>query len=242
MDPKSLASAAVVLAGLLLPDRLRTASATGALPTAIISGTARKPASGLNGFSGHGTTGADHENFNIAARIKAFLKNNPDLDPLEAQEFQALLSLVQNDDNWDLLSQALDGFNNQIQLGLPGVFLSPGSTALSTTPPLPSLIGGAVGYPPSLGNIPTSAPYPPSGFQPWRAGQFEFLQLVLIDEWGQALWPVSSSNYQHEKVYMPVDLSPVLTSLGATFQVVTGPAIAAISPTVALAANGPLAF
>jgi IPT/TIG domain len=179
-------------------------------------------------------------NFNMAARIKAFLKNNPDLDPLEAQEFQALLSLVQNDDNWDLLSQALDGFNNQIQLGLPGVFLSPGSTALSTTPPLPSLIGGAVGYPPSLGNIPTSAPYPPSGFQPWRAGQFEFLQLVLIDEWGQALWPVSSSNYQHEKVYMPVDLSPVLTSLGATFQVVTGPAIAAISPTVALAANGPL--
>jgi hypothetical protein len=175
---------------------------------------------------------------NMEARIKAFLANNPNLDPQETREFQALLDFVQNNDAWDLLSQSLDGFNNQLLLGMPGVFLDTSSTStgtpkLNTTPPLPTLIGDAAGYPPGVGNIPTDEPYPPSGFLPWRAGQFEFFNLVLVDEWGQAIWPITSTNYPRVTIYMPADLTPVFTSPPAPFKVTTGPAVDSISPNVA---------
>lgn len=179
--------------------------------------------------------------FNMQARIQAFLDNNPNLNQEEAQEFQALLNFVQSEDSWDLLSQALDGFNNQLQLGMPGVFLSPDSTNLITQPPLPTLIGDAAEYPPGVGNIPMQGPpIPPSGFQPWRAGQFEFLNLILVDEWGQALWPVSSHNYSIETVYTPPDMTPVLTSNSVTFTVSAGAAIDSISPNLAMAGESQL--
>lgn len=177
--------------------------------------------------------------FNMEARIKAFLDNNPNMDPLEKQEFEALLDFVQTSDSWDLLSQALDGFNNQLQLGMPGVFLGPDSTGLVTDPPLPKLIGDAAEYPPALGNIPTSGPpFPASTFLPWRAGQFEFLNLVLIDEWGQALWPVSSHNYATETIYTPPDMTPILRSNAVAFTVTSGAAIDSIVPYLATA-GGP---
>lgn len=175
--------------------------------------------------------------FNMASRIKAFLNNNPDLDPMEVQEFKSLLNFVQTNDNWDLLSQALDGFNNQLQLGTPGVFLSPDSTQLVTNPPLPTLIGNAAAYPSTLGNIPVNPPYPESEFMPWRAGQFEFINLILIDEWGQALWPIDSLNYQKETIYMPADLTPVVTSTSVPFNVASGAAVSSISPNLALAGS-----
>jgi hypothetical protein len=174
--------------------------------------------------------------FNMEARIEAFLENNPNLNPEEALEFETLLKFVQNEDSWDLLSQALDGFNNQLQLGIPGVFLGPDSTKLVTQPPLPRLIGNAAQYPPGLGNIPMQGPpYPPSLFEPWRAGQFEFLNLILVDEWGQALWPVSSHNYSKEIIYTPPEMTPVLTSNSVTFTVTAGPAIDSISPDLSMA-------
>ncbi|MBV9787841.1 MAG: hypothetical protein JOZ51_06695, partial [Chloroflexi bacterium] len=177
--------------------------------------------------------------FNMEARIKQFLDNNPNMDPLEKQEFVALLDFVQNSDSWDLLSQALDGFNNQLQLGMPGVFLGPASTSLVTDPPLPTLIGAAAKYPPALGNIPMSGPpFPASSFLPWRAGQFEFLNLVLIDEWGQALWPVSSHNYTTETIYTPPDMTPILSSNAVAFTVRSGAAIGSIAPHLATA-GGP---
>jgi hypothetical protein len=176
--------------------------------------------------------------FNMVLRIKAYLKNNPDLDALEAQEFNALLEFVQNNDSWDFLSQALDGFNEQLQLGMPGVFISPSSMQSNTTPSIQSLIGNAAGYPPDLGDIPDQ-PLSATGFMPWRAGQFEFIQLVLIDEWGQALWPIDSYNYQQAAVYMPAGLTPVLSSAGASFNVVSGAAIDSISPSLALIGSGP---
>lgn len=175
---------------------------------------------------------------NMEARIQAFLANNPNLDPQETQAFQELLKFVGAADQWDLLSQALDGFNNQLQLGLPGVFLSPDSTKLITNPPLPTLIGDAAEYPPSLGDIPTQGPpFPASEFQAWRAGQFEFVSLLLIDEWGQALWPIDSNNYPHEIIYTPPELTAILTSNSLPLTVAAGPAIDSISPNLALA-NG----
>ncbi|HEY0038479.1 MAG TPA: hypothetical protein VGB66_17405, partial [Longimicrobium sp.] len=63
--------------------------------------------------------------FNLNARITSFLRNNPGLDPQEAQALVQLQALVKADDSWDLLSQALNGFNEQLRLGMAGVFLSP---------------------------------------------------------------------------------------------------------------------
>ncbi len=178
---------------------------------------------------------------NMQARIQAFLANNPNLDPQETEEFQELLKFVQTADQWDLLSQALDGFNNQLQLGLPGVFLAPDSTKLVANPPLPTIIGDAAEYPPSLGDIPTQGPpFPASAFQAWRAGQFEFLNLLLVDEWGQALWPIDSNNYTREIVYTPPELTPILSSNSVPFTVAAGPAIDSISPNLATASGSQL--
>lgn len=176
-------------------------------------------------------------NFNMQSRINAFLASNPSLDPLEKQEFETLLNFVQTSDSWDLLSQAMDGFNEQMQLGMPGVFIGPASYPTASTPSLASLIGTATGYPTMLGNIPESKPYPPTGFLPLRAGQFEFIQLVLIDEWGQALWPINSNNYTKATIYTPPEMTPIQSSEPVTFTVSSTPAISSISPTLALTSD-----
>ncbi|HYI10876.1 MAG TPA: hypothetical protein VEK57_17585 [Thermoanaerobaculia bacterium] len=171
---------------------------------------------------------------NMQARITAFLNNNPNLEPEETAELQALLHFVQTEDNWDLLSQSLDGFNDQLRLGMTGAFVSPGLTAPTTNPPLPTLLGFTGSYPPGVGNIPTTS-IPPSLFQPWRAGQFEFVNLVVVDEWGQAIWPIDSNNAAHETVFLPPDLTAVIESAGATFTVAIGPIIGTLSPSLAAA-------
>jgi hypothetical protein len=173
---------------------------------------------------------------NMEARLTKFLKDNPNLPPDEVSALKTLLQFVQTDDSWDLLSQALDGFNHQLLTGSPGVYLSPASTSPVTNPPLAQLIGDVATYPPNVQNIPMQGqPIPPSQFQPWRAGQFEFFNLVLIDEWGQALWPIDSTNYTRATVFLPDGLTPEITSNSVNFIVSAGPVIASIEPMVALA-------
>lgn len=177
--------------------------------------------------------------FNMEARIQQFLANNPNLDPREAAALEALLDFVQTSDNWDLLSQSLDGFNEQLRLGTPGVFLSPGTYTPVSNPPLSKLIGSADSYPPALGDIPPQGQDPAvSQFQPWRAGQFVFTNLALVDEWGQALWPVTPNNNQLDTIFLPPDLSPVLNSNPVSLTVTANPMVDGISPNVA-AAGGP---
>ncbi|HEU4844805.1 MAG TPA: hypothetical protein VFT05_11115, partial [Burkholderiaceae bacterium] len=179
--------------------------------------------------------------FNMQARIKAYLQNNPYLDPEEAAAFNDLLEFVRVNDNWDLLSQSLNGFNEQLRLGMAGVFLAPDSVGPATTPPLSALIGDVGGYPPGLSAIPTGTTAP-SGFQPWRSGQFIFTNLVLVDEWGQALWPIDQQTQPTETVYLPPDLLPVRTSNAVDFPV-TATALSALPAAAAPilpAASGPL--
>lgn len=173
---------------------------------------------------------------NMKARIQAFLQNTPGLDPQEAEAFQALLDFVQTNDSWDLLSQSLNGFNEQLRLGMAGVFLSPGTAAPDTDPPLPDLIGDVDGYPAALPPIPSGV-IPPSAFQPWRAGQFSFENLLLVDEWGQALWPIDPEERTTETVYLPPDLMPVRTSAPVSFAITAGqapapPSAAAAGPVI----------
>jgi hypothetical protein len=170
----------------------------------------------------------------MEARIKAFLDNNPSLNPEEQAAFEALLDFVKTTDSWDLLSQALDGFNSQLGLHIPGVFISPDSTPLTTNPPLPQLIGDAAGKAPNLGNIPIKV-ISPSLYQPWRCGQFAFQNLLVVDEWGQALWPITPFNYKREVISLPPDLTPVRKSNTVPFTIANGPAIGRLTPSLAAA-------
>jgi hypothetical protein len=146
--------------------------------------------------------------FNMQARIKAFLNNNPDLAPKTEKEFQDLLQFVLTKDNWDLLSQALDGFNQQLLLNQPGTWLGPGLAAPKTSPALKDLLGPVNSNPPQIGSIPESAPYT-SSFLPWRCGQFVFTDLQVVDEWGQAVYPIDANNYRTERVYFAPEMTPL---------------------------------
>jgi hypothetical protein len=171
--------------------------------------------------------------FNMQSRIQQFLATNPNLPPLESGALNALLNFVQTDDSWDLLSQQLDGFNEQLLLGASGVFLSPSASTFVTTPSLATLIGSSGSYPPMMPPIPMQGQkIPTSQFQPWRAGQFEFINLVLADEWGQALWPFSPSSYTKETVFLPPDLSPVLTSNALGVAIAAAAQISGVSPNI----------
>jgi hypothetical protein len=171
--------------------------------------------------------------FNMQSRIQQFLSTNPNLPPLETGALQSLLQFVQTDDSWDLLSQQLDGFNEQLLLGASGVFLSPAASTFVTSPSLASLIGSAGSYPPIMPPIPMlGQKIPTSQFQPWRAGQFEFLNLVLVDEWGQALWPFNPNSYTKEIIFLPPDLSPVLISNALPVTITATAQISSISPNV----------
>lgn len=145
--------------------------------------------------------------FNMRSRIQSFLKNNPDLSPKTEQEFKNLLNFVLTHDSWDLLTQALDGFNQQLLLHLPGVWLGPGIGAPQTNPSLKDLIGPVHGNPPDLGNIPQNQPYETS-FLPWRCGQFMFTDLKVVDEWGQAVYPIDPNDDTRYQVYLPPEMTP----------------------------------
>jgi IPT/TIG domain len=172
--------------------------------------------------------------FNMEARLRQYLANNPNLPADQAAALKALLDFVQTSDNWDLLSQALDGFNDQLRLIQPGLFINPQATDAT----LAAKIGDAATNPPGLGLVPAQGASTTSLFQPWRAGQFFLTSLIVVDEWGQALYPIDESTSATEHVYLPPELTPVLTSLPATLNVVTGVTIDGLSPALA-AANGP---
>jgi len=130
---------------------------------------------------------------NMQARITAFINNNsnnPHLAPL-CQQLNTLLTFVDNKDgNWDLLSQTLDGFNQQLLLGEPGSFLSPSAAQAQPTPPinpsLTTLLGGVGSYPPDITWVPKAAPSS-TNFQQMRSGQLVLTNLQIVDEWGQSV-------------------------------------------------------
>jgi hypothetical protein len=152
--------------------------------------------------------------FNLQSRIKAYLASAPDMDPDEKAAFDALLCFVQRNDpldpdgqTWDLLSQALDGFNDQLLQRINGATVSPGVGLAGLDPTLPALIGDAAGRAPNLGA---------DNFQPWRSGQFYFRSLSVVDEWGQGISLVNQQSYAHVTVYKPADLTPATRVLPGT--------------------------
>jgi hypothetical protein len=191
-------------------------------------GAAQEPLS-LSGTIQLGTAAV----FNMASRLEAFLEANPRLAAGERDELEKLLEFVTTQENdWDLLSQALDGFNEQLQLGIPGVFANPSLSEAEAQSPLSTLIGPSPGYPPGLG-VPPVATLPASEFQPLRGGQFCFTELTLVDEWGQALQPIDPKSTGEEIVFMPAEMSPTVNSSPVRFTVTASDGEDAPTPTTA---------
>lgn len=150
--------------------------------------------------------------FNMAARIEKFLASQPKLDPTQLAALKKLLTFIDTQHNdWDLLSQALDGFNQQLLLGMPGVYANPSRSEAASQSPLGKLVGNAPGYPPGIGPLPEEK-LPPDRFKPLRGGQFRFTELALVDEWGQALYPITPLGTEDTNVFMPASMSPVVGS------------------------------
>ncbi|MBP8806300.1 MAG: IPT/TIG domain-containing protein [Kofleriaceae bacterium] len=171
---------------------------------------------------------------NLRERLRTFVRQRPDLPPDQRRDLEALIRTIDDDDGWELLSQALDGWNPQLQLGQPGAYQAP-------TGELARLIGAAAAYPPTLGDIPTVvAPDPPTGFQPWRAGQFELTSLAVIDEWGQTLWPINSSTATTTSLFVPPELMAVQRTAPALLPVVATVTLAAIAPAAVTVGGGDL--
>jgi hypothetical protein len=149
----------------------------------------------------------------LQSRIAAFLQSSPQLDPAEFAAFQELSQFIATDDNWDFLSQALNGLNEQLAERVPGVFPTPSVASVKTCPSQAALIGDAVSYAPNLGDLP-SDDQPTTTFLPWRAGQLVFFKLALVDEWGQALFLTDSHSFQHFRLTRPAELMPAPHVIG----------------------------
>ncbi|EGF89405.1 cell surface receptor IPT/TIG domain-containing protein [Asticcacaulis biprosthecium C19] len=185
----------------------------------------------------------------IVTRLGRFLSDAPDLDPMLADLLGRLLqSMTFKPLETCILAQALDGFNEQLLLEQPGVFISHRSTSVSTQPPLADLIGEMESYPPSLADLSSGAAPPGSHFQSWRSGQFTFRKLLLVDEWGQALEPLMRLP-TGVPLIMPRELSADRVSRPATFTIgpITppnmpqgNPVIESVSPQVVEAGCGPV--
>ncbi len=154
-------------------------------------GTTNIPQQNPNPFSFNGIVVLTPQTgFNFKRRLDEFRKNHPNLD---AEELDNLDKFIDSTDNWDLISQALDGFAEKLALldNRPNVV--PGASD-----PVSSLIGSRNSRVP-VHNHDVPEPFqgwPPSFFQQYRSGQFYFDGLYLVDNFGQTLQITSPSSQQ----------------------------------------------
>lgn len=144
--------------------------------------------------------------FNFKKRLDEFRQNHPDLDD---QELKALEDFITHTDDWDFLSQGLDGFMQQLICRNNEGNVIPGAKNSTGI-----LIGSNNTNVPILGGVPVPFKgWPTSNFQSFRSGQFCFEKLTLVDRFGQSLQLSSTKTYlQLEPVIAP-DMTPEHTVL-----------------------------
>lgn len=135
-----------------------------------------------------------------------------------------LNSFITEVDNWDFLSQSLLGLSPYMKLRVPTPNVSPSvdATTYFEHYRLQELIGSNANYVPYPGapKPPRFEPFPPSGFQPWRAGQFILQSISIIDKFGQACDIVTPQNSLNSTPILSPALQPqypVLTDEGYRF-------------------------
>ncbi len=140
--------------------------------------------------------------FNFKRRLEEFRKKYPDLDK---KDLDNLENFIQSTDRWDFLSQSLDGFMEQ----LAALEKDPNATPKSD---LQQLIGSNNSIFPNLGPLPTyedpSWIWPKSDFQPYRAGQFLFHRLKVIDQFGRSIDLVGDEDYKQFRPIISDDMLP----------------------------------
>jgi hypothetical protein len=141
----------------------------------------------------------------VGARLQTLLDTTPGLSGEEREALTALQGYVRSADAWDLLSQALDGFTDQLLQRSTGAYPSPALSAPASTPPLSQLIGGGIGNPPAPGGVDV--------FQAWRSGQLELIDLALVDEWGQAIFVADQSDFPQLVLHRPDEWLPAPASV-----------------------------
>lgn len=147
-------------------------------------------------------------NFNLQSRLTSYLDKNPDAPLQQLNEFIAQI------DNWDILSQSLNGFTHQLCLLDPSGNIAPDNQQLfapwGLTLAQMTTLGSSSTL--SLSNPVKPQPFigwPPSLFQQCRAGQWYFTQLAVTDRFGQTLQVVNNSNALQFKPVITTDMIPV---------------------------------
>lgn len=147
--------------------------------------------------------------FNFQARLEAYLQKFPDAPLQDLEDF------ITTADQWDFLSQALDGFNEQLALRDPMGNLTPDRTKVLYQPDvtIADLIGGNFHYVPIPGPYKAQPfkPMPPSGFQALRGGQFFFEKVSLVDRFGQGLEVVRQNTSDQITLYIAPSMTPAKT-------------------------------
>lgn len=132
--------------------------------------------------------------FNLKSRISDYLKKHPD-PPLK--HIEDLLDAVEG---WDLLSQSLDGFQQQLCQYQPNSNVAPFGSQVLYPPNVrfTDIVGDAPRYAPDPGvqNKPPLGPWPPSVFEGLRSGQFNFTRVMVVDAFGQTAEIVKTSTQQ----------------------------------------------
>jgi len=139
--------------------------------------------------------------FNFQKQLDKYRKNHPELD---ATELKALEDFIDVTDDWDFLSQTLDGFMFQ---------LTSKDNESNRTPVLASTIGRLIGsnnsIVPDLGALPQPFKgWQKSNFQQYRSGQFCFEKLMVVDIFGQSIEVSTSQTYLEIKPTRAPDMIP----------------------------------
>ncbi|MDF2193254.1 hypothetical protein [Paraflavitalea sp. CAU 1676] len=145
--------------------------------------------------------------FNFRAQMEKFLRENPDDTAVEQLE-----EFITQTDSWDFLSQSFVGLTPSMTLRDPNPNVSPelNQQAYFTNQSLSSLVGSSATYVPIPGatSPPPFEPWPASGFQNWRAGQFLIRRLYVVDKFGQTCEVINSQTQMTTKPLLAPSLQP----------------------------------
>ena len=125
--------------------------------------------------------------FTFKSRLSKFIAVHPD-----AKDLAALDALIEQIDQWDFLSQSLEGFSDTLAAIDRRANRTPDDRELA------GLIGDQAGAAPLLPGD------PPRSFLGVRQGQFAVEQLILYDAFGQVLEVVGKSGLKSAEGFRPI--------------------------------------
>ncbi len=150
------------------------------------------------------------------AKIEQWLQNNPAIDSAGLEQLIATVG------SWDVMSQALSGFTQQLetlltQEAFPPTPTSdmcvPSPTSGAAAPPIAALIGDGYRAVPMLTGTGLQCSY----FHPVRAGLVVLNTLQIVDAFGQTLQAVAANTPQGFQPLLGTGLSPSSLPAGAPY-------------------------